>query len=50
MMSEEILSFIRENVPKGTQMVPIEKAAHHVLLDQPLKFAEAIKKIAKRWI
>ena len=41
MMSEEILSFIRENVPEGTPMVPIEKAAHHVLLDQPLKLAEA---------
>ena len=50
MMTDEILTFIQENVPPGTPMVPIKKAAHHVLLDQPLELAETIKGIAKKWI
>ena len=50
MMSEEILNFIAENVPSGTPMIPIEKAAHHVLLDQPLELAKAIREIAINWI
>jgi len=36
--------------PEGTPIKPIEKAAHHVLLDQPLELAEAINDIAKSWI
>lgn len=50
LMSKEIIEFITENVPEGTPIKPIEKAAHHVLLDQPLELAEAIKDIAKSWI
>lgn len=50
MMTNEILNFIKENVPSGTPMIPIKKAAHHVLLDQPLELAEAIKGVAKNWI
>ena len=50
MMTEEILNFIKENVPEGTPMIPIEKAAHHVLLDQPLELAKAIKDIASKWV
>ena len=50
MMSDEILNFIAENVPEGTPMIPIEKAAHHVLLDQPLELAKAIEEIAIKWI
>ena len=50
MMSDEILNFIAENVPTGTPMIPIEKAAHHVLLDQPLELAKAIEEIAIKWI
>ena len=50
MMTDEILNFIKENVPSGTPMIPIKKAAHHVLLDQPLELAEAIKGVAKNWI
>ena len=50
MMSDEILNFIAENVPSGTPMIPIEKAAHHVLLDQPLELAKAIEEIAIKWI
>ena len=49
-MSEEILNFIAENVPSGTPMIPIEKAEHHVLLDQPLELAKAIREIAINWI
>jgi len=50
MMTDEILNFIKENVPSETPMIPIKKAAHHVLLDQPLELAEAIKGVAKNWI
>ena len=50
MMTDEILNFIKENVPSGTPMIPIKKAAHHVLLDQPLELVEAIKGVAKNWI
>ena len=50
MMTEEILSFIKSNVPEGTPMIAIEKAAHHILLDQPLRLADAIRGIAKDWI
>ena len=49
MMTEEILNFIKSNVPEGTPMIAIEKAAHHILLDQPLTLAEAIRGIAKDW-
>ena len=38
------------NVPDGTPMIAIEKAAHHILLDQPLELAAAIKNIAKKWV
>jgi hypothetical protein len=31
-------------------MIAIEKAAHHILLDQPLELAAAIKNIAKKWV
>ena len=50
MMTEEILGFIKDNVPDGTPMIAIEKAAHHILLDQPLELAAAIKDIAKKWV
>ena len=49
MMTEEILNFIKSNVPEGTPMIAIEKAAHHILLDQPLRLARAIRGIAKDW-
>ena len=31
-------------------MISIEKAADHVLLDQPLELAKAIEEIAIKWI
>ena len=50
MMTEEILNFIKENVPQGTPIIPVEKAAHHVPLDQPQKLVESIKVITKDWV
>ena len=50
MMTEEILNFIKDNVPDNTPMVAIKKAAHHILLDQPLVLADAIKDMARKWI
>ena len=50
MMTEEILNFIKENVPQGTPIIPVEKAAHHVPLDQPQKLVESIKVITKGWV
>ena len=50
MMTEEILNFIKENVPQGTPIIPVEKAAHHVPLDQPQELVESIKVITKDWV
>ena len=50
MMTEEILNFIKDNVPDNTPMVAIKKAAHHILLDQPLVLADTIKDMARKWI
>ena len=50
MMTDEILNFMRENVPEGTPMLAIEKAAHHVLLDQPFHLAKALNEFAKKWV
>ena len=44
-MTEEIVNYITENVPDGTPIMAIQKAAHHVLLDQPIELAASIKKL-----
>ena len=50
LMTEEIVNYITENVPNGTPIIPIQKAAHHVLLDQPIELAVSIREIAKSWL
>ena len=50
MMTKEILGFIKENVPENTVIIPINKAAHHVLLDQPQELVKSIKLIIKDWL
>ena len=50
MMTEEILSFIKENVSQDTPIIPIHQAAHHVLLDQPQQLVKSIKLITEGWI
>jgi len=50
MMTEEILSFIKENVSQDTPIIPIHQAAHHVPLDQPQQLVKSIKLITEGWI
>ena len=50
MMTEEILSFIKENVSQDTPIIPIYQAAHHVPLDQPQQLVKSIKLITEGWI
>jgi len=50
MMSDEILDFIKENVPQNTPIIPVDRAAHHVPLDQPQELVKSIKLIAKDWM
>ena len=50
MMTEEILSFIKENVSQDTPIIPIDHAAHHVPLDQPQELVKSIKLITEGWI
>ena len=50
LMTEEIVNYITENVPDGTPIMPIQKAAHHVLLDQPIELAASIREIAISWL
>ena len=50
MMTEEILSFIKENVSQDTPIIPLHQAAHHVPLDQPQQLVKSIKLITEGWI
>jgi pimeloyl-ACP methyl ester carboxylesterase len=50
MMTDEILNFIKENVPQDTPIIPIDQAAHHVPLDQPQELVKSIKLITKGWM
>ena len=47
---EEILEFIKENVPQNRPLIPVDRAAHHVPLDQPLELVKSIKLITKSWM
>jgi pimeloyl-ACP methyl ester carboxylesterase len=49
MFSDEILNYARSCVKKGTRVIPIENAAHHVPLDQPVKLVEEILRMADKW-
>jgi pimeloyl-ACP methyl ester carboxylesterase len=50
MMTDEILDFIKENVPQNTPIIPVDRAAHHVPLDQPQELVKSIKLITKGWM
>jgi translation initiation factor 2 gamma subunit (eIF-2gamma) len=50
MMTDEILDFIKENVPQNTPIIPVDQAAHHVPLDQPQELVKSIKLITKGWM
>jgi pimeloyl-ACP methyl ester carboxylesterase len=49
MFSEDILEYIKSNVKKGTRIIPIEDAAHHIPLDQPIKLVEEILRMTDKW-
>ena len=49
MIGDEVLSYMESSVPNNTPIIPIKKAAHHVLLDQPLKLVSEIKNVISAW-
>lgn len=49
MFSEDILNYIESRVKPKTRIVPIEEAAHHIPLDQPLKLTEEILRMIDKW-
>ena len=49
LVTEPILSYTKSKFQKGTPMIEIKGAHHHVLLDKPIELAETIKKIVKDW-
>ena len=49
MFSKDILEYIKSNVKKGTRIIPIEDAAHHIPLDQPIKLVEEILRMTDKW-
>ncbi|MDP6181258.1 MAG: alpha/beta hydrolase [SAR86 cluster bacterium] len=50
MMTDEILTYIKDNVPSNTPIIPIKNAAHHVPLDQPQELVNSIKLIVREWL
>ena len=49
LMSEEIINYMKQEIDSETQMICIENAQHHVILDQPLRTVEEIKNIVRLW-
>jgi hypothetical protein len=49
MIADEVLSYMESSVPNNTPIIPIKEAAHHVLLDQPLKLVSEIKNVISAW-
>ena len=46
LFSQRTLDYMRELVPNEFPAVAIENAQHHVFLDQPLAFVDALKAMA----
>ena len=49
MFSDEILNYARSSAKKGTRIIPIENAAHHIPLDQPVKLVQEILRMIDKW-
>lgn len=49
LVSDRIWDYMRSLRPEPMDMVSIPNAQHHVLLDQPLAFIEALQKQLNRW-
>ena len=49
MFSDEILNYARSSAKKGTRIIPIEDAAHHIPLDQPVKLVQEILRMIDKW-
>ena len=49
MFSDEILNHARSSAKKGTRIIPIEDAAHHIPLDQPVKLVQEILRMIDKW-
>lgn len=49
LMTKRVRGIICRSVPRGTPIVAIPDAAHHVLLDQPLALVAAIRTLLATW-
>lgn len=47
MMSADVITYLRQETENRIPIVELKNAYHHVMLDQPLAFAEAIDEILK---
>jgi pimeloyl-ACP methyl ester carboxylesterase len=48
LFSQNTLAYMRELVPQDFPAVGIENAQHHVFLDQPLAFVDALREMCQQ--
>ena len=49
LLDEKTVSFMRSLMPKGSPVISIPEAQHHLLLDQPMAFISVIRLILQNW-
>ena len=49
LLDEETVEFMRSLMPKGSPLVSIPEAQHHLLLDQPMAFISVVRVILQNW-
>jgi len=49
LVTKPILDYTKSKFKKGTPVIEIKGAHHHVLLDKPIELAQSIKRIIKGW-
>ena len=49
LLDEETVEFMRSLMPKGSPVVSIPEAQHHLLLDQPMAFISVVRVILQNW-
>ena len=49
LLDETTVEFMRSLMPKGSPVVSIPEAQHHLLLDQPIAFVSVIRLILQSW-
>jgi pimeloyl-ACP methyl ester carboxylesterase len=49
LMASAVTDYIRANAPKGTPIVVLPEAHHHLMLDQPLALVSALRALLAGW-